>query len=64
METLPHISARYMAIGVEELKILPFEMIHARNRPGRKLINNRKKKLIVQGVWTEEVKKAFFADHF
>ncbi len=64
VESLPHISARYMAIGIDKLKILPFEMIHGRNRPGKVLKNNRMKKLLIQGLWTKEIEQAFFADHF
>ncbi len=35
VNSLPHISTRYMKFTIDDLKILPFEMIHGKNVPGK-----------------------------
>eukprot|EP01084_Bolivina_argentea_P049177 90479_1 len=46
VKSLPHVVARYICYLREELQIIPFEMIHGRNVPGKLCINKRNDKYL------------------
>ncbi len=62
LESLPHVSNRYVAYSKGELGIIPFEMIHGRNNPGQKCKNMRTKKLKKINLWEEDVGRLIFED--
>ncbi len=57
----PHVIARYIAYSCAELRIIPFEMVHGRNRPNGRCKNKRSDtKLKVQALWSADVERIFF----
>ncbi len=60
VKSLSHISTRYMRYQKEHLKMIPFEMIHGANRPGKKCINRRLGVIKKTPLWNKEVEKALF----
>ncbi len=48
---LPHVSNRYVMFDPLELSMIPFEMIHGRNRPGAMNKNNSHKPLEIFNPW-------------
>ncbi len=60
VNSLPHISTRYMKFTIDDLKILPFEMIHGKNVPGQKLVNRRFGHLKKATLWSKNVEQIIF----
>ncbi len=61
VKDLPHVSNRYINFSIKQLRILPFEMIHGRNRPGKMNVDKSKGKLKTYNLWEGKLCEELFS---